>query len=109
MARVDAGAAQPVLAIDLGGTQIRAAHVAPDLTVSLRRAIPTNGVRGPDAVSRRICSITAEVRAEAERQGLPEPIGIGISSPGPLDPWRGIVVLPPNLPGWGGIPRGAAC
>lgn len=104
MAPVDAGAAQPVLAIDLGGTQIRAAHVAPDLTVSLRRAVPTDGVEGPDAVIGRICSITAEVRAEAEREGLPEPIGIGISSPGPLDPWRGVVVLPPNLPGWVDIP-----
>jgi glucokinase len=104
MAPVDAGAAQPILAIDLGGTQIRAAHVAPDLTVSLRRAIPTNGVDGPDAVIGRICSITAEVRDHAQREGLPAPVGIGISSPGPLDPWRGIVVLPPNLPGWVDIP-----
>jgi len=101
---VDSGAAQPVLAIDLGGTQIRAAHVAPDLTVSVRRAIPTNGVEGPDAVIGRICSIAAEVRAHAEREGLPEPVGIGISSPGPLDPWRGVVILPPNLPGWVDIP-----
>src|SRR5207248_2811135 len=30
--------------------------------------------------------------------------GVGISSPGPLDPGRGIVVLPPNLPGWIDIP-----
>lgn len=101
---VDAGAAQPVLAIDLGGTQIRAAHVAPDLTVSLRRAIPTNGVEGPETVIGRICSVAADVRADAERAGLPAMLGIGISSPGPLDPWRGVVVLPPNLPGWVDIP-----
>ncbi|TMB49374.1 MAG: ROK family protein [Chloroflexi bacterium] len=101
---MDAGAAQPVLAIDLGGTQIRAAHVAPDLTVSLRRAVPTNGAEGPDAVIGRICAIAAEVRADAARAGLAEPIGIGISSPGPLDPWQGVVVLPPNLPGWVDIP-----
>jgi glucokinase len=100
MAPVDGGAAQPVLAIDLGGTQIRAAHVAPDLTVSLRRAAPTNGVEGPDAVIGRICAIAAEVRTTAQQAGLAEPVGIGISSPGPLDPWRGVVVLPPNLPGW---------
>jgi glucokinase len=101
---VDAGGPQPVLAIDLGGTQIRAAHVAPDLTVSLRRAVPTNGAEGPDGVIGRICSIAAEVQADAERAGLPEPLGIGISSPGPLDPWRGVVVRPPNLPGWVDIP-----
>ena len=101
---MDAGAAQPVLAIDLGGTQIRAAHVAPDLTVSLRRAVATDGAEGPDAVIGRICAIAAQVREDAGRSGLAEPVGVGISSPGPLDPWRGIVVLPPNLPGWVDIP-----
>lgn len=101
---MNAGAAQPVLAIDLGGTQIRSAHVAPDLTVSVRRAVPTNGADGPDAVIGRICAVAAEVRAIAEQNGLTKPHGIGISSPGPLDPWRGIVVQPPNLPGWVDVP-----
>ena len=29
------------------------------------------------------------------RAGLDDPIGIGISSPGPLDPWHGVVIAPP--------------
>ena len=41
------------------------------------------------------------------RQGLPAPVGVGISSPGPLDPWRGVVISPPNLAGWSEIPLGA--
>ncbi len=101
---MDAATAQPVLAIDLGGTQIRAAHVAPDLTVSARTAVPTNADEGPDAVIDRICAVAGEVRSLIESLGLEPPCGVGISSPGPLDPWRGVVVAPPNLPGWVDIP-----
>lgn len=101
---MDADRARPVLAIDLGGTQIRAAHVAPDLTVSARHAVPTEDRDGPDAVIGRICSLAREVADEVEQSGLETPCGIGISSPGPLDPWRGVVVQPPNLAGWIDIP-----
>ena len=31
----------------------------------------------------------------------------GSRAPGPLDPWRGIVVAPPNLAGWRDVPLGA--
>jgi glucokinase len=101
---VDVGAAKPILAIDLGGTQIRAAHISPDLAVSARRAVPTGGEDGPEAVITRICALAAEVRDAARAAGLPEPVGIGISAPGPLNPWRGLVVSPPNLPGWHDVP-----
>jgi glucokinase len=93
-----------ILAVDLGGTQIRAAHVRPDLTVSHRTAVPTDDEAGVDAVVRRICALVAEVRDAARADGAPEPIGIGISAPGPLDPWRGIVVAPPNLTAWRNVP-----
>jgi glucokinase len=97
---VEPAADLPILAIDLGGTQIRAAHVGPDLTVSCRRAVATAGPEGVDAVVSRLCGLGADVLDDARRARLSEPIGIGISSPGPLDPWRGVVVSPPNLPGW---------
>ena len=38
--------------------------------------------------------------SEAVDAGLPQPIGAGISSPGPLDATRGIVLSPPNLRQW---------
>lgn len=101
---MEASADRSVLAIDLGGTQIRAAHVAPDTSVSSRRAAPTNDEEGPDAVIRRIGDLAASVREDARAEGRDEPIGVGISSPGPLDPWRGIVVAPPNLAGWRDVP-----
>jgi len=101
---VDEVADRSILAIDLGGTQIRAAHVSPDLAVSCRRAEETRDEEGVDAVIDRICAAARDVRDDAQRAGLTDPVGIGISSPGPLDPWRGIVVAPPNLAGWRNIP-----
>jgi glucokinase len=101
---VDEAAGQPILAIDLGGTRIRAAHVSPDLVVASRLAVDTNDEEGVDAVVQRICSLAGDVRAAAHRAGLPDPVGIGISSPGPLDPWQGVVVAPPNLAGWHDVP-----
>jgi len=101
---VDVGAAKPILAIDLGGTQIRAAHVSPDLAVSARHAEPTAAETGPDDVVARICALATEAGADARAAGLPDPVGVGISAPGPLNPWLGLVVSPPNLPGWRNVP-----
>ena len=97
-------AERPVLAVDLGGTQIRAALITPDRAVHCRHAEPTRDEDGVEAVVARIIEVVAEVRAEAERAGLPPPIGIGIASPGPLDPHRGLVLGPPNLRGWHDVP-----
>jgi len=104
---VEEVADRSILAIDLGGTQIRAAHVSPDLVVSCRRAVETRDEEGVQAVIDRICSAALAVREDAKRAGLADPVGIGISSPGPLDPWKGIVIAPPNLAGWRDIPLAA--
>jgi glucokinase len=97
---VESAPERPILAIDLGGTQIRAALVTPDRAVHARRAAPTLDEQGVDAVMARIADLAAGVRADAASQDLPAPIGVSISSPGPLDPWRGVVTLAPNLAGW---------
>ncbi|HET6380876.1 MAG TPA: ROK family protein [candidate division Zixibacteria bacterium] len=104
---MDVGADQPILAIDLGGTRIRTAYITSDLAVACRRATDTHDEDGVDAVVDRICRLAAESIAEAAAGGMPAPVGIGISSPGPLDPWRGVVVAPPNLAGWRDVPLAA--
>ena len=101
---VDHPAEAPVLAIDLGGTQVRTALVTPDRAVQARRATSTGDEGGVDAVLERIATLARETLDEAGAAGLARPIGIGISSPGPLDPWRGIVLSPPNLEGWQDVP-----
>jgi glucokinase len=104
MSVVDDAAGQPILAIDLGGTQIRAAHVSPRLVVAQRRAVATDDEEGVDAVIERICSLAREVMAAARDDGLPDPVGVGIAAPGPLNPWTGVVISPPNLAGWQDVP-----
>jgi glucokinase len=101
---VEYAAERPVLAVDLGGTQIRAALITPDRTVRCRRAEATRDEDGLDAVIDRIAMVVSAVRSEAAAAGLPEAIGIGFSSPGPVDPHRGIVLGPPNLRGWIDVP-----
>ena len=101
---VEHEADRPVLAIDLGGTQIRAALIRPDREVACRVAVPTRDEDGPDAVIDRIADAAAAVLSDARRTGLPEPIAAGISAPGPLDPWRGVILSPPNLAGWRDVP-----
>ena len=104
---MDKVADRSILAIDLGGTQIRAAHVSPDLVVSCRRAVETRDEEGVESVIDRMCAMARTVLDDARGAGLADPVGIGISSPGPLDPWRGVVVAPPNLAGWRDVPLAA--
>ena len=104
---VEHEAERPVLAVDLGGTQIRAALITPDLEVHCRRAVDTDDEEGVDAVLARVAELAAGVRDDAIADGLPAAAGLGISSPGPLDPWRGIVLMAPNLSGWNDVPIGA--
>ncbi len=100
------GPERPILAVDLGGTQIRAALITPDRSVHCRRAVPTRDEEGVESVLRRIAEVASAVRSDAASEALPPPIGVSISSPGPLDPWAGTVLMAPNLAGWRDIPIG---
>jgi glucokinase len=88
-----------VLALDLGGTQIRAAAVDADGSVRHRLNTSTPVARGVDAIVTACVALVHQVRTAVERDGsIGGPIlGVGISSPGPVDPFRGVVVDPPNL------------
>lgn len=93
-----------VLALDLGGTQIRTAAILPDGRPVGRRSAATPTGSDPEA----IYAIAADL-LRAARDGLPPEFGgrlaaIGISSMGPVDPWRGTVVDPPNVPAFRDAP-----
>lgn len=55
----------------------------------------------PEDPRRAVAEIVSGIRA-ADLPGEPE--GVGIGCPGPLDPWRGVVLSPPNLERWHGFP-----
>ncbi|NTU84575.1 MAG: ROK family protein [Chloroflexales bacterium] len=91
-----------VIAVDLGGTQIRAALVCADGTIVAHARTPTLVDEGPQAVVSRTCTLMSRVQ-----RALPAGarlLGVGVGAPGPLDPATGIVYSPPNLPGWDAFP-----
>ena len=91
------GATRPasVLALDFGGTQIRTAVALANGTILGRRASRTP--RDADSIVRQSVAQLRATLAEASDSGAPVPTDLGISAPGPLDPFRGIILTPPNL------------
>ena len=94
-----------VLAVDLGGTNLRVAVVSADGGLTHRRVVPSQAAEGPEAVANRMAALLEEVAAEA---GLDPAAPAGIAVPGPIDPRTGIVHFTPNLKGWRGFALGEA-
>lgn len=90
----------PIVAVDLGATNLRAARFetqAPPYQEVYRTL--TDAQEGPEAVIQRIADAVCRVS--------PEPSGsvrVGVAAPGPLNPYTGVIVEAPNLPGWDGLP-----
>lgn len=91
------------LGVDLGGTKIRTALVDGTGRIVARDYRETRAEEGPDAGLERILAAADAVLVQA---GLSRShiAAVGIGSPGPLDIERGVIVSPPNLPGWGAFP-----
>ncbi|MEU6282249.1 ROK family protein [Streptomyces sp. NPDC047028] len=92
-----------VIALDVGGTGMKAALVGDDgaLLHSARRA--TGRERGPDAVVEAILGFAADLRAHGvERYGTPA-AAAGIAVPGIVDDTHGTAVYAANL-GWRDVP-----
>ena len=92
-----------LLGIDIGGTKCAVIYgVDTDgrLQVVDKVSFATSDV---DATLRRILD---ELGAMCRRHRLDasNTVGVGISCGGPLDSRKGVVMSPPNLPGWDGIP-----
>jgi len=91
---------QAIIGVDLGGSRIRVARLDQDLNILERQETATLAEEGPDRVIGRISDL---IRAVWPKDGTVV-MGIGVSSPGPLNPFTGVVLAPPNLQGWHSIP-----
>lgn len=87
------------IAVDLGGTQIRAARYTQEGVQEARVAMPTGAADGQEVVLQRVRSA---IRQVWPLEGTVAAIGMGV--PGPLDYRRGVVRFAPNLPGWVQVP-----
>ena len=83
-----------IVAVDLGGTQARAALCDANGKILKRVAQSANAVNGVEAVYTSVVDSVRQVAPDFSRVR-----GIGLGAPGPLDPWRGIILQAPNLAG----------
>ena len=96
------------IGVDVGGTKVAAGLVDAIGEISEQTRTPmvaTDAAAGLAAVTAAIDSVRAATKLKPELQGLI--LGIGICAPGPLDPRTGVVINPPNLPGWRNFPLAA--
>lgn len=92
-----------VIALDVGGTGMKAALVADDGTLLHEARRATGRERGPDAVVETIQDFAAELlRTGEERFGRPASAA-GVAVPGIVDAESGIAVYAANL-GWRDVP-----
>src|SRR5579859_4466265 len=84
--------------IDLGGTQVRVALARSDgqLVGSFKTRTPLLGTP-----QRMVEWAASEIERNRGRQKVST---ITIAAPGPIDIARGVLVNPPNLPGWRNVP-----
>jgi glucokinase len=91
-----------VVGVDIGGTKIAAGIVDLQGKVLARCRLPMvargSAVDGLGAIESAINTVLAQTPSGYEVGG------IGICSPGPLDPITGVVINPPNLPCWRDFP-----
>lgn len=92
-----------LIGLDIGGTKCavsRGVVGAERIEILGREEFPTAGLSWRETLEAFARRIEA-VLAGAEK---PELAAIGISCGGPLDSARGLVLSPPNLPGWDAVP-----
>jgi glucokinase len=96
---------QLLIGVDVGGTKVAAGAVnsTGEITFQTRTPLVANdAAAGLAAVISAINSVKNGISGAGG-----EIAGIGICAPGPLDPRSGVVINPPNLPGWRNFPLAA--
>lgn len=82
------------ISIDIGGTNTRVSLISDTYEIVKRAAFKTD-VLNPMHTMDKIESVIQSFKTEV--------IVIGVSCPGPSDLKRGVILTPPNLPGWHGF------
>ncbi|MFB7463929.1 ROK family protein [Streptomyces sp. NPDC056224] len=95
-----------VIALDVGGTGMKAALVAADGTLLHEARRATSRERGPDAVVEAIQDFAAELLDIGREQFAQPASAAGVAVPGIVDAENGIAVYAANL-GWRDVPMRA--
>lgn len=91
------------LGIDLGGTNVKAGVVTDDGQSLSYESVPTEAAAGPRTGMHNIFRC-AELAVESSGAGWEQISAIGLATPGTMDIPAGMLLNPPNLPGWDNLP-----
>jgi glucokinase len=91
-----------VIALDLGGTLLKAALVDETGRPLIERRVPSGREDGPDAVVGRLLAAVDHLRAAAAEHDL-APAAVGLVVPGIVDERAGVAVYSANF-GWRDLP-----
>ncbi|MFD7662988.1 ROK family protein [Streptomyces sp. NPDC059788] len=92
-----------VIALDVGGTGMKAALAGADGTLLHEARRPTGRERGPEAVIASILDFAEELRETGRQRFGETALAAGVAVPGIVDDARGIAVYATNL-GWSDVP-----
>ncbi|MGQ4359841.1 ROK family protein [Streptomyces sp. SAS_272] len=92
-----------VIALDVGGTGMKAALIGADGALLHRARRATGRERGPDAVVAGILGFAADLREHGARQFGEPAAAAGVAVPGIVDESGGVAVYAANL-GWRDVP-----
>jgi glucokinase len=91
-----------ILGIDIGGTKIAGGLLNAKGRMIESDIVPTLADKGREVSLGQVLKIVGRLIKKAG--GKDNLQGIGICSPGPLNPKTGVVLTTPNLPGWQNVP-----
>ncbi len=91
------------LGLDLGGTNVKAGVVDENGNVISSCSVPTAAAHGPDAGVQNIV-IAGQKAVAAANLSMEQIVAVGLATPGTMDIPRGMLLDPPNLPGWSNYP-----
>ncbi len=90
-----------IIGIDVGGTKVAGGLVTQKGRLIESQIVPTHADKGFRKSYAQITNLIGRLLSAAG--GADNVKGIGICAPGPLNPKTGVILNPPNLPGWRNI------
>lgn len=87
------------IGIDIGGTKCAVCAGTEAGQIIEKVKFPTESEKGVEHALSRILEETEKMFSK-----YPDAAAVGISCGGPLNSWEGLILSPPNLPGWDRIP-----
>lgn len=87
-----------IIGIDVGGTKVAGGILSLKPRLERQVVLPTLAHEGFEVSYGQTLKVIEDLLEHAG--GKENVLGIGICAPGPLNPRTGLVINPPNLPGW---------